>query len=283
MLSDIRAKYQQMVESLGKSTLTALFPNDFEYYLIALELTNSDDETIDYFVFPVFPSQIRESDTPITKIKKTLDGVVSLSVDSFIPRDITISGNFGKKLRFLLGKGSNLFSFSALNFSSQNGINDVINSGLNIIKNLPFDATVKTGYGCVKLLQSIIRRSNSVDTKGQPFKLYLYNMALGENYLVKAISLETSQSYEENMIWKYSLNLKAIAPIIKDNESSIFDLIKLLAIGAVQNKIHINRTSISNFVNKIYTTASNANLSNVVKTSSKVISKVIDFSKIRRF
>ena len=48
------------------------------------------------------------------------------------------------------------------------------------------------------------------------FKLYMYNPALGENYLVvpsnNPISLSQNDN-ESNMIWEYSLNLTIIAPM----------------------------------------------------------------------
>lgn len=58
-------------------------------------------------------------------------------------------------------------------------------------------------------------KSNGVDKDGLPFRLYFYNMALGESYLVVVppTGLVLNQSLQRNMIWEYSLTMTAIAPL----------------------------------------------------------------------
>lgn len=76
-----------------------------------------------------------------------------------------------------------------------------------------FDATVKTGYGAIKILQRICNESSKLDWRGNPRRLYFYNLALSEQYLciVPNGGLTLSQTYESNMIWNYSLNLSILA------------------------------------------------------------------------
>ncbi len=85
----------------------------------------------------------------------------------------------------------------------------------NSLKSASFDPSVKNGYGCTKILQAIISKSNGVDKDGLPFRLYFYNMALGESYLVVVppTGLVLNQSLQRNMIWEYSLTMTAIAPL----------------------------------------------------------------------
>ena len=40
-----------MAKSIGGQALASLYPNDFEWYMVALELADSDDNTIDYAGF----------------------------------------------------------------------------------------------------------------------------------------------------------------------------------------------------------------------------------------
>jgi len=95
---------------------------------------------------------------------------------------------------------------------------------------------VKTGYGATKILQKICNNAGMLDWRGNPRRLFFYNLALGEQYLcvVPNGGLTLSQSYESNMIWNYALNLSVIANVedlkasIKQSSSS--DLLKSSAI-----------------------------------------------------
>ncbi|HQF50624.1 MAG TPA: hypothetical protein PK588_07630, partial [Paludibacteraceae bacterium] len=64
-------------------------------------------------------------------------------------------------------------------------------------------------------LQAIIHKSDGSDQQGS-YRLYLYNFALGESYLVvappKALVFEQNDA-QTNMIWNYTLNLTIIAPL----------------------------------------------------------------------
>jgi hypothetical protein len=104
-----------------------------------------------------------------------------------------------------------------------------------------FDPGIKTGFGCVKMMQAIISKSNGVDKSGLPFKLFFYNMALGESYLVVVppAGLNLSQNLQRNMIWEYNLSMTAIAPLesVKSGKTKT-SLTKILAAGAIQKGVN---------------------------------------------
>jgi hypothetical protein len=197
-------KYFDLRNKIGGALLNSLFPNEFEYYLISLELVDSDDKSVLLFIFPITPADLQESYSPITNIKKTLGGVTILKNHTFIPREISIRGSFGRELKLLIGD----VSFSANAFVFQNSINEV-----DINK---FSARVKTGYGCIKILEKIIYQSQQMDSKGNPYKLYFYNPIFGNSYIVEVVSFsqqQSSQNQQMNMIPNYNLNLKGIMPL----------------------------------------------------------------------
>lgn len=225
-IKEIFDRYEGLLNSVGEASLNALFPNDFEHYLIALELTTFDNRTIDYFAFPVSPDSIQQVEPQITNIKKTVGGISSLSTTTFVPKEITLKGTFGRRFRVLF---QNPVWFSAFKFSGVQKKEDLIGK-FSALKKASFDPTIKTGYGCSKILQSICDKSTMVDDLNKPFKLYFYNPILGDNYLVKIIDLTLSQSKESNRLVYYNLRLRAIAPL----DNSIKAFAKSLTIEALQ-------------------------------------------------
>lgn len=210
----IKSTHIDILTQVGKSALNVRHPKEFELYMCALELTDQEGVTLRYFIFPVMPSNIDESQPQITNIKKSLAGVTVLSSPTFVPGDISLSGNFGRKFRVLLGIDYiDLIS----SFKTTNG-QVTFSSLAEGIVNF-FDKRVKTGYGCCKILEEIIAESKIVDEKGIR-RLIFYNPALGNNYIVKPTSLRFSMSQESNMIWNYSLNLKTIASLESLNNVS---------------------------------------------------------------
>ncbi len=190
--------------SLGKAALNALFPNDFEYYLCALELVaikkGNVKETVKYFVFPIMPDAMRESKRTGSVIEKTAGGINVSKYSKFVPRTIFLSGSFGRSFKVLVGEA----------FSIPNGFTS-FKEGVNF-----FDNTVKTGYGCIKVLEGMIEQSNmTADQNGQEvfYQLVFHNLALGNHYLVEYTDLTFSQDAQSNMIWMYNLQLVAIAPV----------------------------------------------------------------------
>ena len=110
----------QIISTVGRSALHALYPNDHEYYMIALELVNHAGDPIDYLAFPVMPSELKRMKQELTTIKNTMGGIVSLSTKKFIPIQFSLSGTFGRMFRVVL-RGSNL-TFAGLRYSSLNGV-----------------------------------------------------------------------------------------------------------------------------------------------------------------
>lgn len=190
------------VAKAGRSLLNIRYPKEFELYMCALELLDQNNKTLQYFIFPVMPSNIEESQPEITNIKKTLGGVTVLSNSTFIPRDITLTGNFGRSFKVLLGKN----------------VVDLV-SAFKERRQEEYNVSIKTGYGCCKILESI--KDDAKSLTGGVKRLIFYNLALGNNYLVKPLNLKFAMSQESNMIWNYSLSLKAIAPLDDLQESTL--------------------------------------------------------------
>lgn len=99
------------------------------------------------------------------------------------------------------------------------------------------DGRIKTGYGVTKVLEAIIEKSKGVDSNGQSYRLYLYNPALGHNWLVKHTGvLGLFQDKESsNGIWNYALELMAIAPT--DRGLSFEDVTKTLVATTAFNQL----------------------------------------------
>lgn len=191
-----------LLEQIGKAALNVQFPQEFELYVVALELVSASGKTLRYFIFPVMPSSIEEVRPELTNIKKTIGGISVVSDSSFVPKDINLAGTFGRKFRILLGE-----DFVEMTQSLKTGQKTLKEAAKDL-----FDVRAKTGYGCTKILQDIIEESKVVDEEG-PRRLYFYNLALGNSYMVKPMNLRFSMSEQSNMIWQYSLQLKAVAPL----------------------------------------------------------------------
>jgi hypothetical protein len=224
-------KYMSLLNQLGRAKLNALYPNDFEYYMIGLELVDSEEKVVEYLVFPVNPSNISQTEPNLNIIRKTFGGVSSFGVSSFIPRDITISGDFGRKFKILVGR--EIFTFSGFTYSS--------------VKNAVFDMKVKTGYGCIKILQNICRQSLKPDSKGRSHRLYFYNPTLSESYLVKVMGtgLILNMTQDKNMIWSYSLPLKLLLPLEGVKQTNENSLSELLTIGSIQKTVNTVASEVS--------------------------------------
>jgi len=238
-------EFNRLSKSLGKSALHTLFPNDFEYYSLSLELTTSDDNTVDYFAFPVMPKAITKTEAVRINIKKSLSAVTVINSKSFVPQQISIKGDFGRSFKILI-KGSESTIFKAFRFSRENGIKSLKDlSGFQDFvskRDAVFNPAIKTGYGCTKILQSIINKSTGTDDKGKPFKLYLYNPALGESYLVvpspNPLTFDQNEQ-QNNQIWGYTLNLTAIAPIDgSSGKTPKGSLVRILGIDNIQKGIN---------------------------------------------
>lgn len=234
-------EYLDLLTNSGRAVANALFPNDFEYYSVALELTTSDDKTVEYLTFPVPPEAIRVVSTQITNIRKTVGGVIAMSTPTYIPIRINIKGTFGRKLRILLGSGIDLGGLSALRFSATAGVYSKEQAqGTGKRKLGIFNPTIKTGYGVTKILQSIYDKSNALDDKNQPFRCYFYNPMLGESYLIKINDLTLNQDKNaSNMLWNYSLDMTTLAPLDSLGRGGLKGLVKNTGMNIVQGGVNL--------------------------------------------
>lgn len=214
--------------TIGRSAVSAMFPNDIETYITILELVDGSDRVVEYFLFPINPSSISEDHTQIINIKKTAGGISTTSTNTFMPKVINLQGDFGRKFKILIG--GDYINFSAFNFSQQL----VKNFNNNVFSN-----TIKTGYGCIKILQRIIEKSNQLDKNGSPYFLHLYNLSFGTSYLVKCIGQPTfSCNVEKNMIWQYQMQFQALAPLDQMENHNDLSNLKQLGISLIQKGLN---------------------------------------------
>lgn len=230
----ISNKYLQELAQYGRGLMSVRYPLEIEVYLAALELVDSNGKTIQYFVFPVMPNSIIKSEQNRTNIKKSSSGTTVLMSPSFTPGELTIKGNFGRSFKFLTNPNGDSFSYAIFNNTKGDSLN----------KDYPqFDPSVKSGYGCIKILQNLVNRSSKLDGNSKPHRLYFYNMALGESYLVAVLpgGLSLTQSYDKNMIWEYSLTMSTLANLedIKSSEDLTKSSKSILTGKAIQNSVNV--------------------------------------------
>jgi len=181
-----------VVSSFDRQLLNSLFPNDFEYYLIGFEVVDSSDKVTDRFIMPVLPESISIANQKIVNIKKTSAGITVFQNNTFEPIPIAMEGSFGRKFRLMLG---NLKTIQEGEDEPQE-----------------FQLKVKTGYGAMKELERIYQKQGQVDSNGSPFRINFYNMAFNQSFVVVFQNLTFSQTQENSTIWKYNLNMTAVAP-----------------------------------------------------------------------
>jgi hypothetical protein len=221
--SNILSAIEQQIFTLGKEELHKKFPRDFELYMCAIELVDENDFPVDYFMFPIMPKNISKSETEATTMQHSFSGITIFNKAGFIPDELNIQGDFGRSFKLLSStKGANdnfAYDYKAVlaSTSIEEGYytSDNVNDGF-VNKQSEFPFGVKTGYGCTKILQSIIHKAKSRGASGKTYKLYFYNPALGENYLVipNKNPLTLSQNEQgSNMIWQYTLSLLIIADL----------------------------------------------------------------------
>lgn len=241
LVSEIQKKALGIVETAGKAALSTMFPNDFEVYLCSLELTTSKGKTIDFLTFPIMPESIQKVETKRTTVKNTAGGITVLTSPIYTPSEINIKGNFGRSFKILVSENE---SVEGMAYSTKAGKYSLYQIGSRKVPTISapaFDISIKNGFGASKILEAIVSKSNGVDKEGKPFRLYFYNMALGENYLVVIPpgGITFSQNIGKNMIWEYNINMTVIAPLesVKD-QPSITSLIKRLGAVTIQKSVN---------------------------------------------
>lgn len=234
-LAAVEGQFKDLLVNTGKAAMHSLFPKDFSYYYLALELVDSKGSTVDYFGWPILPDSIKEIHQEITNIRKTIGGVSVIKNSTFTPRQVVLNGNFGRTFKLLLGQQT--VEFAGFGFSMQNG--KFTSTHPNSLEGIvpQFSSIAKTGYGCVKLLEGIKEKSKQVDIYGKPHSLYLYNPILGNNYQVEFNNFTHAQDKDQfNMIPGYSIALTAVAPLdlILGRKASVINTLKKLSLGNLQ-------------------------------------------------
>jgi len=202
----------KILSQVGKDALHNQYPRDFEVYMCALELVTPYNQTVDYFSFPIMPKSISKTEAEATIIQTSFSGITVFNKSGFIPKELNIQGDFGRSLKLTSFEQDSFFKGYQYSMDIGYYTADSVNSQTpNKVKEFPFG--IKTGYGCSKILQSIIDKAKAHNEAGQTYRLFFYNPALGESYLVVPSKnpLTWSQNESTNMIWQYTLNLIAIA------------------------------------------------------------------------
>ena len=205
--------------TVGKAALHAMAPDNYEYYMCSLELIDCSGNQVGFISFVVMPNNITESTTPIQTQTKTKNGMVTLFNDSFAPVNISLQGTFGRKFKIVTDmvdpseKGNNFFNGNI--------------AGVEI--------AIKSGYGLTRVLQYILKKTNELDTQGRPYILLFNNYSFNSSYVVDVMSYSFNQSIENNMLWFYELQLKAIAPgsAVRSSKQNNAQLLKVVASNAI--------------------------------------------------
>jgi hypothetical protein len=153
-----------------------------------------------------------------------MGGVTSLTTSTFNPKPIVMSGSFGKSFKLLISPPIK---------SRENGLDLGGDGGLQLNTNI-LSATLKSGYGAIKLLERILVKSKELDLYNQPYRLFLYLPLVGHNFLVEYENFSLKQDVtSSNMLWKYNVKLTAIAPLNQSTKGGS-GLLKMLAADILQ-------------------------------------------------
>lgn len=223
----------------GRAALHATAPDDYEYYLCSFELFNSSMEKVGFISFVVMPNQIVESYSPIQVITKTHGSVITIFNPSFNPFDISLSGTFGKKFRIVTG----LKDPGEVDKKTDGNL--ALNLLVGKMSNISGTALgVKSGYGLTKVLQHILAASHGVDELGKPYILVFNNYAFNSHFVVNVVNYQFQQSYEQNMLWNYNINLKAVGYKPIAISSTMSDFLSYVAANSISN-------GVNNLINKM--------------------------------
>lgn len=225
------------INGLSRVTLNSLYPREFEAYLISLELVDYNDNIQEYFTFPINPNYISKTEPRVKSIDRTFGKIIVNKSDQFVPKDLVIKGNFGRDFKVVLRHKGEVTFNSILNkttfFSSEE-----------------FNPIIKSGYGSLKLLQNICQKSEE-SINGLHNKLYLHNYLLGESYLVEVIDMTEDQSIASNMMWGYTLRLKIISPVGRDDGFMLKTNIPASVAGSAQETLNKSLGSVRKLMSSI--------------------------------
>lgn len=211
----------------GRAAVHAIAPDDFEYYMCSLELLDSSGVTKGFVMFPVMPNNMMETKTEMVSITKTNSGIVSIFNPTFVPRDISIQGTFGRKLRVLS-------NFVPVEEESSNWFKRLMSGSYGKYTG---GIVAKSGYGIMKAVKKMIDMLYRLDENGLPHVMIFNNYALNTRYVVEIPQSSFSQTVGENMLWYYNIEMKAIAPADAVKEQKISNEIGLAANAAIATTI----------------------------------------------
>lgn len=236
-LQGVLGSTTDILSQSGTAILNALFPKEFDLYLLSLELVELSpggvERQVDYFTFPINPDSISKRESYVKNVERSLDRVVVMRLPGFMPQEITIKGNFGK-------------SFKILNRERLRTDCVEINDFSSLYTNAEASTFIKSGYGSLKVLQEICYNSNSLNPLR---KLYLHNFMLGEDHQVEVIDLQVDTDKSSNMIWSYTLRLKTVAPQNFSKGNKIKKSLKAISIQAASNAAKTVASTSSNLYN----------------------------------
>lgn len=268
---------QTNVQSIqGKESIHARYPNEIEYYACAIEIIDSQGKSKEFFSFPVMPTNININKQNNVNVEKTLAGVVVHKNSTFIPFDISISGNFGRRFR----------RYGNWTFSTDIEENESLQTKGKQLKAVvigdkkPYDGNYKTGYGQMKILERILMKSNELDTYDQPQFMLFYNLSFNQIFVVEVMSNSFSQSKEMNGIWNYNISFKCVAPYnaiksntkIKGTDGKVSKLLDF-------NKLYKNFSQNSVNIDSILTSNVNGEINNILGRNTELrtlMNKVIN-------
>jgi hypothetical protein len=217
-------------EASGREYMFTKYPNDFEYYAIAFELINSLNRVADFFSFPVMPENMRISSHPMNTVRKTMSGTVVSNNPTFISSDIKLQGNFGRKFKRL--KVDSIITGDAGPTVGEAGkaiTEETVTVGQE------FDREWKTGYGCTKILEALLKKVSQLDPNGGAYRLFFYNLAFNESHLVEVMDFDFNINKDLNRIWSYDISLKTLGPAISFNKNTLNTRKQLLQINKIIN------------------------------------------------
>ncbi len=232
-INQVREKLKSETRRLGRRTMAALYPKEFDYAMITLELIDSDFKTVEAFTFPIMPENMSEDETTLVNVVKTFGGVVSIDNSTFNPTNITISGTFGRDIKIIVNKKPFQFAGVQLNFKNRKLTADIVK------KDAEFISFAKTGHGCVQILKSFAKKQNQLDDQGRPYFLVMYAPILNMNYIIKINSIIQSMNNDSNnLIPRYDLLITSLAPIESIGRNEVIKRLQNLAISEIQGALN---------------------------------------------
>lgn len=228
-ISDTKRRAIQLISQFGRAFLNAKYPDEFEIYACSFELRDANEKLKYIFVFPIMPSQIRESEPNLSTVTKTVGGITVVKNETFAPISIQINGNFGRNFKLFFNTQQYSLPVFGEKLSNEQPGNE-------------FDVSVKTGFGCIQQLRKLFQRAKQIDQEtGKPYRLYFFNLSLNTGYIVETENITLEQTLQTNTIWNYTLSMKGVAPkqITKQQKTDI--LVKSIVTSSV--KTIANRTT----------------------------------------